>query len=182
MSIAALNIPTLETERLVLRAHCEADFEPMLADWQDPAVLHYIHAQPLTRQDAWGRFLKNIGSWAVQGLGMWAVAEKATGRYAGTLGIFDIRRELTPSVAGMLEAGWMVSARCHGKGYATEAMRAGLAWADVAFGYRAMFCIVSPGNTASIRVAEKCGFSRWYEAELDDGSALLMHRPPGAKR
>jgi RimJ/RimL family protein N-acetyltransferase len=56
------------------------------------------------------------------------------------------------------EIGWVLAARAHGKGYATEAARAAIAWGDDHFSLSRTTCIVSPDNLRSIRVAEKCGY------------------------
>jgi RimJ/RimL family protein N-acetyltransferase len=39
---------------------------------------------------------------------------------------------MQPSLGSAPEAGWVMAPRAHGKGYATEAVRAALAWADAA--------------------------------------------------
>jgi RimJ/RimL family protein N-acetyltransferase len=176
MSIAALNIPVLETERLILRGHREADFEDMLVIWQDPIVVKHFHGEKMTREDMWSRFLKGFGMWAVKGYGMWAVVDKQTGAYAGTVGTFEVKRDMTPRLEDLPEAGWTIAPRFHGRGYATEAMRAALAWTDVRLGHPAMFCIVVPANGASIRVAEKCGFKRWYETTYQDDPTIVLRR------
>jgi RimJ/RimL family protein N-acetyltransferase len=46
----------------------------------------------------------------------------------------------------------------HGKGYATEAVRAVVAWGERRFGNVETVCLIHPDNRASIRVAEKCGY------------------------
>lgn len=172
-----LAIPTIETERLILRAHREADFEPLLAMWQDPVVRKFFHGGPMTREEAWGRFLRGFGMWAFRGYGLFAVEEKASGAYAGLVGAFEARREMDPRLDDMPEVGWTLAAAYHGKGYATEAVRAALAWTDQTLGYPEMFCIVAPTNYASIRVAGKCGFRAWYDTVYDNLPTLVMKRP-----
>lgn len=181
MPIADLAIPTLETERLILRAHRGADFEAMLAIWQDPEVRRHFHGGPMSREEAWGRFLRGFGMWAVKGYGLFAIEEKGTGDYVGMIGTFEVKREMTPRIEDMPEAGWTLAARFHGRGYATEAAKVALAWTDAKLGNPAMFCIMAPANTASLRVAEKCGFKRWYETTYRDDPTLVMQRPPGGK-
>jgi RimJ/RimL family protein N-acetyltransferase len=178
MSIADLAIPVLATERLILRGHCEADFEAMCAIWQDPVVVRHFHGKPQTREDIWAKLLKGFGMWALKGYGMWAVVDKQTGDYAGTVGTFEVRREMVPRIDDLPEAGWTLAPRFHGRGYATEAMRAALAWTDAKLGHPAMFCIVAPANSASIRVAEKCGFECWYETTYQDDPTLILRRDP----
>jgi len=179
MAISDLNIPVLETPRLILRGHRREDFDSMVPIWQDPAVVKHFHGRAMTREDIWGRFLRGFGMWVVNGYGLWAVEDKATGAYAGTVGAFEVKREMTPSVEDMPEAGWTFAARFHGKGYATEAMQAALKWTDTALKHPAIFCIVAPENTPSLRVAEKCGFKPWYETTYQEHPTLVFQRPPG---
>lgn len=172
--------PTLETDRLILRGHREADFENMLAMWQDPVVQRHFHGEPMSREDAWTRFLKGLGMWLLRGYGIFAIEEKVSGAYVGMTGAFEVRREMTPRIDDLPEAGWSLAARFHGRGYATEATRAALAWMDRQLGGPAMFCIMVPENLSSIRVAEKCGFVRSHETIYKDEPTLVMQRPPQA--
>jgi len=55
------------------------------------------------------------------------------------------------------EIGWVLAPQFHGRGYATEAVLAALAWGD-GIALSRSFCIIHPDHSASIRVAEKCGF------------------------
>ena len=48
---------------------------------------------------------------------------------------------------------------CHGKGFATEALRAVLAWFEGAFPNQPTQCIIDVGNVPSHRVAEKLGYT-----------------------
>jgi len=156
-------VPVIETERLRLRGHCPEDFADCAAMWADPAVTHYIGGKPLSEEVAWARTLRGVGHWAWMGFGHWVVEEKATGSFAGEMGFSDWKREIVPSLKGIPELGWVLATRVHGKGYATEAVRAALAWGDEnikraesALGRTA--CIIHPEHARSIRVAEKCGF------------------------
>ncbi len=176
MPITDLKIPVLETPRLILRGHRREDFDSMVSIWQDPAVVRHFHGAALSREDIWGRFLRGFGMWALNGYGLWAVEDKATGDYAGTVGCFEVKRNMTPPIDDMPEAGWTFASRFHGRGYATEAMQAGLQWADTTLAGQAMFCIVAPENTPSIRVAEKCGFKPWYETTYQDAPTLVFQR------
>ena len=174
-----LNIPVLETPRLILRAHKLEDFDDMVAIWTDPVVRRHFHGPALTREDMWSRYLRGFGMWAVMGYGSWAIEEKETGTYIGVAGVFEVKRDMTPSMEGMPEAGWTIASHVHGKGYATEAAQAALAWTDAHLNHPRMFCIIAPENTPSIRVAEKLGFRPWSETTYKDQPTLIFLREPG---
>jgi len=173
-----LHIPTLETERLLLRGHRLEDFEAMVALYADPLVTAHFHGRTLTREDVWSRLLRHAGHWAAIGYGVWAVEEKQTRAYAGAVGVFEVRRDLEPPLDDMPEAGWTLASRFHGKGYATEAARAALAWSDEKLGRPKMFCIVALANLASIRVAEKCGFRYWRDTVYKNEPTQVFLRGP----
>lgn len=178
MPISDLSIPVLETERLILRGHRLQDFDAMVAIWTDPVVTKFFHGAALTREDIWSRFLRGFGQWLVMGYGLWAVEEKATGAYVGTTGTMEVKRQMDPPMDGTPEAGWTFAARAHGRGYATEATRAALAWMDAGFSRPRMFCIIDPENASSIRVAEKCGFRLWRQTTYKEAATLIFLRQP----
>jgi len=153
-----MSIPSLETERLILRPHRADDLADCAAMWADPIVVRYISGRPATVEETWGGMLKYAGHWALMGWGYWAIVEKASGAFAGDLGFEDLKREIDPPLTGTPELGWALAPRFHGKGYATEAARAAIAWADSFFGNRETACIIHPDNRPSIRVAEKLAY------------------------
>jgi RimJ/RimL family protein N-acetyltransferase len=154
----AADVPILETERLRLRGHRLDDFSDSFAMWSDAGVTRHILDQPMTEETCWSRFLRYAGHWALLGFGYWVAEEKETGRFVGEIGFADYRREIQPSLQGLPEIGWVLAAHAHGKGYATEAVRAATAWGDIHFAVSRTACIIAPGNIASVRVAAKCGY------------------------
>ena len=126
--------------------------------WADPRVTRHIGGKPLTEEESWTRFLRYAGHWSLLGFGYWMAEEKATGNFIGEIGFADYKRDLQPSLKGIPEIGWALVAQAHGRGYATEAVRAALAWGDAHFPSARTACIIDPENLPSIRVAVKCGY------------------------
>jgi RimJ/RimL family protein N-acetyltransferase len=102
--------------------------------------------------------------------------EKTSGRYIGDIGFFNLRRELEPSLQGMLEMGWVIAADAQGNGYASEAVAGACRWGEQHGGGRRMVCIISPDNQPSLRVAEKAGFRVWLQTTYHDSPILLLTR------
>lgn len=175
-------IPILETERLVLRAHRYDDFADCVAMWADPAVTRYIGGTPSTTQQTWFRLLRYPGLWALLGYGYWAIEEKSSGRFAGEVGFADFKRDITPSIDGYPEAGWALAPFAHGKGYATESLRASLGWADEHLSASQTVCIIALENLPSIRVAEKCGFKEFARTDSFGDTTPLYARARGTNR
>lgn len=174
--MAATACPTLTTERLILRETLYEDFEPSAALWGDDSVVRYISGRPSSRSESWARLLRFPGLWALLGYGYWTVIERETGRFVGQAGLADFKRDMTPSIEGVPDAGYVFSPAFHGHGYATEAMRAVMGWADDVLKAPLTCAIIQDENLASIRVAEKLGFGRAETADLGGTPVTLYWR------
>ncbi|MGO4571509.1 GNAT family N-acetyltransferase [Microvirga sp. 2TAF3] len=159
-----------------MRCHRTDDFDDCLAMWADSGVTRFIGGRPFTQEEVWSRLLRYVGHWSLLGYGFWAVEEKATGAFLGEIGFADFKRTIEPSLEGMPEIGWVLIPKAHGKGYATEAVRAATAWGDTHFGEARTVCIISPENLPSIRVAEKCGYREFLRTNYKDKPAILFRR------
>jgi RimJ/RimL family protein N-acetyltransferase len=169
-------IPTIETERLILRPHRLDDFDAYVEMWADPDVVRFIGGKPFDRESTWTRFLRHAGVWQLMGFGFFAIEEKSTGAFVGEAGFHELRRQLDPSIEGTLEAGWGLTPNVQGWGYATEAMSAAIAWADSRFPGSRMTCIIDPDNLPSIRVATRMGFSELARTTYHEQPVALFER------
>lgn len=160
-----------------MRGHTLADFEDCAAMWADPQVTRYVGGRPFTGEESWARVLRYGGLWPLLGYGYWAVRERDTGRYVGDVGLADFHRDMAPSLDGAPEAGWVLATWSHGRGFATEAVRAALAWADANVDAPRTVCIIDPPNTASLQVAAKCGFRERGRGTYKDGELIICERP-----
>ena len=169
-----MSIPTFETERLTLRGLQAKDFDAFAAMWADPDVTRHL-GDGATRalEESWTSFLRVAGHWQIMGFGNWAIEERAGGKFLGTAGFNERKRDRGEALAGIPELGWMFCAGASGKGFATEAMRAALVWGREHFGAVRIIAIVAPENLASMRVAEKCGFTEFHRG-LSAGRARVF--------
>jgi RimJ/RimL family protein N-acetyltransferase len=168
-------IPILETERLTLRGHTPDDLSECTALWADPEVVRYIGNATSTREQAWARVLRYVGHWSLFGFGFWCAVERATGRFVGELGLANFERDITPPI-GALETGWVLASWAHGRGFATEGMRAVLGFADTQLPGEATDCVIDPPNLASIRVAHKLGYIERRRATYHDEPIIIFGR------
>lgn len=169
------DIPTLETDRLRLRAFEVEDFDAMFAILSDATVMEMMGGSALGREEAWRRLLTARGMWEVMGFGYWVIERKSEGAIIGQAGFADFRRDMEPSIEGLLEVGWLLSSRAFGEGYAAEAASACLQWAESNFPNRDIVATIDPNNAASIRVTEKVGAWEHVEASYR-GSTLILFR------
>lgn len=170
-------IPTLETERLLLRAQRAEDFPAHHAMLADENVVRYVGGKPVPPEEAWRKLIGAAGVWTLLGYGYWSVERKEDGAYLGTVGFADFKREMEPSIEGLPEMGWLFASHAHGRGYASEAVAAGLAWSGRALKGQEVVAIIDPNNAPSIKVAEKAGFCRREDAVYKGEPILLFRRP-----
>ncbi len=158
-----MEIPTLETERLTLRALRVDDFEPYHAMCSDPAVMEFIGQGKLsTPLESWRQIAAILGHWHLRGYGSWALEEKNTGRLVGRCGFIN------PETWPELEIGWALVREYWGRGYATEAARAALDYGRSGFGFGRVISLIHAKNTRSAAVAQRLGAVWEREIEFFD--------------
>ena len=170
--------PRLETERLILRHFREDDLDAYAATMGDPEVMRHLGADPLGREESWRRLLSGAGFWSVTGLGVWAVEHREDSRMIGHVGFFDFHRDMWPSIEGEPEMGWIFNPAAQGRGFATEAGLAALAWFERTLGPTSIPAIIAPENAPSIRLAERLGFERMPDATYKGEAIGLFRRQP----
>lgn len=168
--------PTLVTDRLSIEPMALAHWEEYAAAWADPRMTEFIGGDPRNRNLSWGKMLQGIGLWSLFGYGYWSFVERASGKFVGNGGLAQLERGI-PELEGYPEAGWAFAPDAWGKGYATEAMAAILAWADVAK-LGEIRCIIDPGNAASHNVAAKLGFEKFADSHDVMGELFIYRRVP----
>lgn len=156
---AARTIPRISTERLVLRGYRASDFEAFATNLADPVVTEHLDGV-VSRRNAWRILAAGTGSWVLNGSGWWAVTLRDTGELVGTVGAFFREAPWTD-----LELGWTMFRRHWGRGYASEAAGAALAWGFEAHPVPRVIAHIDPRNAASIRVSERIGMR--YDGEAD---------------
>lgn len=119
------------------------------------------------------RLLRNAGSWALFGYGVFMVRRRGEAQIIGSCGVFHSWRGFGQGMDDVPEAGWIIHRDAWGQGVAGEVMHAALEWFDIAHGPRRIACMIEDGNTASERIAAKLGFVRYGRHEPDDGTAAL---------
>lgn len=167
-------IPTLETERLVLRALTQADYEP-LAEFFAGDEARFVGG-PMGRVAAWRFIAGSAGCWMLRGYGEFAVEEKASGKLAGLVGPWFPEGWPEPEIA------WIVLPAFHRKGYGYEAAARALRFAYDELGWETAISCIAEDNIASMKLAEKLGAAREGEAEFKPYGTLpfFRHLAPAA--
>ena len=147
-----ITVPTLYSNRLVMRGFEMRDEAPYVAMMCNPEVTQFLgDGKPLTPFDAWRQLAMFIGHWELRGFGIWAVEERSTGVLLGRIGCFE------PAGWPAFEVGYTLGKHAWGKGYAREGVGLALNYARETLGRDSIISIIRPANAPSIRVAESFG-------------------------
>ena len=151
-----MTAPTIETERLVLRAFTEDDLEAYFRIHDTAEVRRSLHLPDhFDRSLAWVQLAMWTGQWELRGTGQWAVERKDTGELIGRAGTHRPERVDWPG----LEVGWTFHPDQWGHGFATEAGRASVDWAFANHPVDELVSCILPENAPSQAVARRLGFT-----------------------
>jgi RimJ/RimL family protein N-acetyltransferase len=104
-----------------------------------------------------------VGAWLSHRdtvFGNFAIVEQASGQVVGTIGFFG-----PPDETGTVMVGYGLVEPARGHGYATEALRALVAYAAQQPGAKRVVADTEKDNVPSQRVLDKAGFVRTHETD-----------------
>ncbi len=169
--------PLLETGRLILRQYRLSDFAAHAAIWAHPRTTRDFDGYSHDEEMCWLRFQRNFGQWALAGHGWWALEEKDSGSYIGSVGFFEARRALDVPYRDLPEAGWVIAPDRHGQGLVSEALTAAFAWGDAQLEAPQTWCMIAPQNIISQKVAQRFGYRRAQDCRYKEKSVFTYLRP-----
>ncbi|HEU5480260.1 MAG TPA: GNAT family N-acetyltransferase [Candidatus Tumulicola sp.] len=146
--------PIVETERLIVRAWEDGDEEALIAIFADPGTVRYLGKgyQHGLRADQTRAMVERMRErFARTGLGVWPVVLKETGAVIGECGLAPV------ADSDDVEIAYVLSPAARGKGYASEAAAAVLAYAFQTLKLARVVAFVHRGNAASIAVINRLG-------------------------
>lgn len=163
-------IPTIESERLILRPLQPDDFELYAAFYETERSRN--RSGPMTREQAWESFAAEIGHWTMRGYGFWGVDEKETGSFCGMVGLYNPEGWPAP------EVGWLVWEQFEGKGIAREAALRARQYAFDVLKWPQIVSCIWEGNTRSIQLAERLGANLDRTVKRGDGRNFFVYLHP----
>jgi RimJ/RimL family protein N-acetyltransferase len=162
---SGLHALILQTPRLNLRRLLPEDLQSLYSLYRDPEVRRYFPdgTRTLEETKAELEFFLN-GHPEFPELGLWATVERATGAFVGRCGLLPWKIDGEHAV----ELAFLIAKPRWREGLATEAALGIVEHARNVLHLKRLICLVTPGNTASVRVAQKAGmqFEREYTDEL----------------
>jgi RimJ/RimL family protein N-acetyltransferase len=163
------SIPTLETERLILRAWRQSDAAPFIEMSADEELMRYVGGA-MDPTAGWRRMAAYAGSFLLKGYGTFALEDKASGELVGYSGVFD------PVGWPEREINWGLRSPYLGRGYVTEAATRVRDHVYDDLGFTTIASCIDQENAASIAVAKRLG------ATLDRVVIGFRGRPVGVWR
>ena len=149
--------PQLRTERLLLRRWRAADLEPFAAINRDPLVMEHFPA-PLSSVDSVALVERVERCFDHRGFGLWAVEIPTEAAFVGFVGLDPVDSEL--AFAPAVELGWRLAHPFWGRGIATEAASAAMAFGFDVIGLRDLVAYTAARNPRSRRVMERLRMRR----------------------
>lgn len=148
--------PTLTTARLVLRPWRDEDLAPFAALNADPRVMAFFPGTlNRTASDALAARIRD--HFDRHGFGVWAVDAPGVAAFVGFVGL--ARPTFQAPFMPCVEIAWRLAAEHWGRGYATEAARAALAFGFDALGLDEIVSFTVRDNLPSRRVMERLGMT-----------------------
>jgi RimJ/RimL family protein N-acetyltransferase len=169
---------TLTTERLVLRPDDRGDETEIVALLTDPEVMRFVGDGPFEPDRARRVFDKVFALYDRGAWGIWAVAERETGRLVGSA-------EIKPRPNDEWEIVYVLARSVWGRGYATELGRELVRFGFERLALDRVTATVDYANAVSIRVLEKLGMRQIGEEADEIGAYAVfgvdraVHSPSG---
>lgn len=163
----------LETPRLRLRHLEPADLPALAALYADPEIRRYYPDGTRTLAETQAEL-----EWFQHGhpqhpeLGLWAVVDRHSGEFVGRCGLLPWQIDGRPEV----ELAYLIDKRRWGRGLAPEASLGIIDHARDRLGLQRLICLITPGNQASARVAEKVGMRMEREYTDEFGPCHIYGR------
>lgn len=150
------SFPVMETERLRLRKIEVQDAENMLTYLQDPDVMEYYGLPPFVSTEQVLDEIAWYNKIFTQQTGIrWGITLKDEDKIIGSLGFLN-----WVPMHHRVDIGYELNQEYWGKGIASEALQAVLAYGFETMELERVQALIEPANLASIHLVEKHGFLR----------------------
>ncbi len=146
----------LETARLMLEPFNDSHYEGLRVMESDADVMRYIsNGIVKTPEETWENIRRVNARWQKYGFSWWAIKDKSSGIIVGAACL----QHLENVDGAPLEIGWRLVPEHNGKGYATEAAKAIIAFAAERTGATYLVAVADPENMPSQRVMQRLGMT-----------------------
>ena len=170
-------IPTLATDRLVLRPWHDSDLAPFAALNADPEVMEHFPAT-LTAAEAAALAADIREDMVERGFGWWAAEVPGVAPFIGFIGLSvpDFGAHFLPPGQRVVEVGWRLARAHWGRGYATEGARECLRFGFEDLGLAEIVAFTATPNARSEAVMQRLGMTRDPADDFDHPKLPPGHR------
>lgn len=158
----------LETERLVLRQLKKSDITYLANLESDPDVKQFFPGGASNLQRTQDMIEKFITCYEEKGLPCFLLFDRQSQEFIGRAG-FGMTDE------GEVEVGYVIHKKCWGKGYAVEAVKCLLKYANAHIKVPHIIAYATTDNLNSFRVMEKCGLD-YYKTDVVHGMQCKFYK------
>ena len=147
---ALTSAPTLETERLILRAWRKDDLDELfLAFSSEPAVYRHFGAEPMGREDCWRRLMAASAAGSSTALAAGPSSARTTASWSAMPACSLLGATSCPQFGDEPEMGWIFATEAHGQGIAGEACERVLRLGGSEPQADPIWAIIAPANEPS---------------------------------
>lgn len=164
-------IPTLETERLVLRGPTAQDYPTYLEFFAD-ADASSFYGGPLDPGQTWRVLAMDFGHWALRGYGRWVLESRESGKMVGCCGLW------WPEGLPRSELTWWLLPEGRGRGFATEASVAVIRFGYDVLGWDLVETHMNDDNQPARRLVERLGGTVIAREAFPDGVTRNIYELP----
>lgn len=168
------DIPQILTERLRLRAPCEADSATYVRFYGD-AEASAFYGGPLSPVAAWSRLARDLGHWGLRGYGLWVIERLDDGQAVGGCGLY------WPTGWPRPELTWWILPEHRRQGYAREASVAAIGFGRETLGWSLVETHCADDNAAARNLIRALGGAKIAREPFPDGETRdVFGFPPSA--
>lgn len=152
----------LESERLILRPLVSSDADELFRIQSKGDTMHFLGGASVSAMEIRKLIERDSAQQKPVGLGMHAVILRSSGKLIGRCGLFSAVVDANSE----MEISYLIDADLTDRGLATESASILVEHLRDHLEVNRIIALISPLNVASIRVAEKLGFT--YERERSE--------------
>lgn len=176
VAFQTLTAMEISTERIILRQWRHGDFDPFSAMNADPQVMEFFPST-LSRAQSDATATRLMQLIDERGWGFWALEIPGVAEFAGFVGL-HVPETVLP-FSPCVEIGWRLARGYWGKGYATEAANAAMAFGFDELGLAEIVSFTAAINLRSQKVMQRTGMTWSGEVfqhpNVDAASPLRPH-------
>ncbi|KUI97987.1 GNAT family N-acetyltransferase [Vibrio sp. MEBiC08052] len=163
-------IPKIQTTNLILlppTANCFDLYEQFYTN-EDASKMY---GGPISKTQAWSRLQLDLGSWHLQGFGVWVIQLRSNDQLVGTCGFWQ-------GFGWPMELTWWILPEYRGQGIASEASKAAIKYAYTHFKWDHVETYMHDDNAAARALTEKIGGQKDRRIDFPDGLTRDIYRFP----